>query len=149
LDSFENGLKPHDWARALIRGAPTLLLAPGKPRKPGLEGIVSDPRVAGGVVLAGIFLFGHFRGASQGVTDIVINPVPPGQLRAGQSGKLTGSAVDKRGNPIAGISITWDSADQTILQVDTDGTFTAQNAGPALVIASGGGFTKRQHVTVT
>ena len=33
LDSFENGLEPHDWARALIRGAPTLLISPGERRK--------------------------------------------------------------------------------------------------------------------
>jgi hypothetical protein len=149
LDSFETVLKPHDWARALIRGAPTLVLAPGKKMRPGLEGLLFDPRVAGSAVLAGIFLFGHFRSTSQGVADIVINPVPPRQLAAGQGGKFTGSAVDKHGNPIAGISISWDSQDQNILQVATDGTFNSQNPGPTLVIATGGGFTRRSPVTVT
>src|SRR5205823_1582043 len=33
LDSFEDNLKPHDWARALIRGLPNVALAPGNPWK--------------------------------------------------------------------------------------------------------------------
>jgi hypothetical protein len=149
LDSFETGLAPHDWARALIRIAPTVFIAPGRPRGSGLERIVTDPRVAGSALLAGIFLVGHFRSASQGVADIVINPVPPGQLAAGQRGNLTGYAVDKQGNPIPGISITWSSQDPNILQVASDGAFNSQNAGPTLVIATGGGFTRRQQVIVT
>ena len=152
LDSFENGLEPHDWARAAIRGLPTLLITPGKPRRPGFEGILYDPRVAGGALLAGIWAIGHFRSASQGVADIVINPIPPAQLQAGSpGGKLTGYAVDKNGNPITRttISISWSSQDQNILQVATDGTFNALNAGPTLIIATGGGFTKREPVTVT
>jgi len=148
LDSFEINLEPHDWARALIRGAPTLLLDPG-PRKPGLEGVLYDPRFAGGALLAGIFLIGHFRSASKGVDDIVIDPVPAGQLAAGQHGKFTGTVVDKNGNPVAGVTITWSSQNPNFLAVDPDGTFRALLAGPTRVIATGGGFTKRQDVTVT
>lgn len=154
LDSFEINLEPHDWARALIRGAPTLLLAPGKPRKPGVEGFLYDPRVGGTAVLAAIFAIGQFRNASAGADNIVITRIPANQLAsppaAGGGGRLSGTAVDKQNNPITPpITITWDSEDQSILQVSSDGTFKPLKAGVTRIIATGGGITKREDVTVT
>jgi hypothetical protein len=157
LDSFEITLEPHDWARALIRGAPTLLLAPGKPRKPGLEGVLYDPRVGGSAALAAIFVFGHFRNVSRGAAKIIIGRIPPGQLSvagfaaAAGTPKLKGQAVDKQGNPITGtpITITWTSEDQNILKVDEDGTFTPLIPGPTRIFATGGGVTDHVDVTVT
>ena len=153
MDSFEISLEPHDWARTLIRGAPTLLLHPGKPRKPGLEGFLYDPRVGGSVALAAIFAFGHFRNAPAGADNIIIGRIPENELNsaagAGGGGKLSGTAVDKQGNPITRpITITWNSEDQTTLQVRPDGTFTPLKPGPTRISATGGGTTVRQDVTV-
>jgi uncharacterized protein YjdB len=146
LDSFKTGLDPHDWARAVIRGAPTLLLAPGKPRKPGLEGILFDPRVAGGALVAAIFAIGHFRSASQGVDSIRVSP-PTITLDPGGKATLFATPVDRKGNPVANVPLTWDSADDTIAQLSaTTGekvTCTGQNTKPrvknTVVSVSGGG----------
>jgi uncharacterized protein YjdB len=154
LDSFENGLKPHDWARALIRGAPTLLLAPGKPRKPGIEGILFDPRVAGGAVVAAIFAIGHFRSASHGVSSITVLP-PSVSVKAGTNVSLHGVPVDQKGNAVTDVSLTWAPDDATVATLDpTTGQNVSVSAGSGaagkntVVTVTGGGVTARVPVTV-
>jgi hypothetical protein len=133
LDSFETGLAPHDWARAIIRGAPTLLLAPGKARRPGLEGVLFDPRVAGGALLAGIWAIGHFRGASSGVAQIrIANPSP---VAVGTAGKLTGIPVDRSGRNVSA-TVTWTSDNSDVLDVKPTGDYEAGVAGTATVTAT-------------
>jgi hypothetical protein len=117
LDSFEDNLAPHDWARALIRGAPTLLISPGKPTKPGLQGFLFDPRVAGGAVIAAIFAFGHFRGATKGVSSINVNP-PLVSVEPGASVSLSAAAVDQKGNDVPNTTLTWTAPDPAIANVN-------------------------------
>src|SRR6185437_16316595 len=147
LDSFDTRLAPHDWAKALIRGAPTLLLAPGKPRRPGLEGVLFDPRVAGGVALAGIWAIGHFRGQSQGVADIrIANPSP---LASGSGGTFSAIPVDSHGRTVTA-TITWSSDTPDVLQVNaTTGQYTAGDAGTANVTAAADNVSVPFSVTVT
>lgn len=147
LDSFDTGLAPHDWAKALIRGAPTLLLAPGKARRPGLEGVLFDPRVAGGVALAGIWAIGHFRGQSHGVTDIrIANPSP---LASGDGGTFSAIPVDGHGRTVTA-TITWSSDTPDVLQVNaTTGQYTAGVAGTANVTATADNVSVPFSVTVT
>jgi hypothetical protein len=134
LDSFEDGLAPHDWARAIIRSAPTVLLAPGEQRKRGLEGVLFDPRVGGGALIAAIWAFGHFRNASKGVRDIrIANPSP---LTAGDTGTLSGIPVDGKGQEIQGITVTWASSNSDVLSVDASGSYTANDTGSVTVTAS-------------
>ena len=135
LDSFENGLAPHDWARALIRGAPTLLLSPGKPTKPGLQGFLFDPRVAGGAVLAVIFAFGHFRGATQGVNSIIVSPETPSvTVAAGADHTVVLSAlpVDKKGNPVADVTPAWTVVEPTLVTLDKNQGANVTCTGAAL-----------------
>jgi len=134
LDSFEDGLEPHDWARAIIRGAPTLLLSPGEQRRRGLEGLMYDPRVGGGALIAAIWAFGHFRNASKGVRGInIANPSP---LTLGDTGTLSGIPVDGNGQEIRGITVTWASSNSSVLTVDASGTYEAIDAGSVTVTAS-------------
>jgi hypothetical protein len=135
LDSFETGLAPHDWARAVIRGAPTLLLAPGKARRPGLEGVLFDPRVAGGALLAGIWAIGHFRSTSSGVSAIrIANPSP---VAAGASGKFNGIPVDRSGRTVSA-TVTWESDNSAVLDVKPTGDYVAGVAGTVNVTATAG-----------
>ena len=153
LDSFEDNLQPHDWARALIRGAPTLLLAPGKPIRPGVTGYLFDPRVAGGAVVAAIFAIGHFRGTTRGVSSISVTPPGTVTLNVDDSVNLFGVAVDHKGNAVDGITLTWVPQDTTIASLDTTTgpkvVLTAASTGNTVITVTGGGATARVPVTVS
>jgi hypothetical protein len=154
LDSFEHNLKPHDWARALIRGAPTLLLAPGKPRKPGIEGILFDPRVGGGALLAAIWAVGHFRSEPHGVSSISV----PGAQTVTVRGTvpLYGIPVDQKGYTVANVTPVW-SFDSTYVSlsattgvnVTCTGVLAMSPPTTTTVTVTGGGVTNSIAVTVT
>ena len=155
LDSFELGLQPHDWARALIRGAPTLLISPGKPRRPGIEGILFDPRFAGGAVLAGIWAIGHFRGQGKSVATIQVQ-LPGGIVAAGAvPAQVTATARDKDGNPVSGVTFTFTPQDPTVFDIapatSTSGTtsLTPKRAGTTQLIVTAGGQQTTVTVTIT
>jgi hypothetical protein len=116
LDSFELGLQPHDWARALIRGAPTILFAPGKPRRPGIEGILFDPRVAGGALLAGIWAVGHFRNQSKDVNTVDVQ-VAGSLTVGGPSVQLEAVAKDKSGNLVTDATYSYTAATSGLLSI--------------------------------
>ena len=153
LDSFEDNLQPHDWARALIRGLPNLALAPGNPwKKRGLERIVFDPRFGGSVLLAGIWAVGHFRNRSQGVHDI--NIPPSISVDAEDSVTVSAFAIDQKGNSLAD-TISWKSEDTTIATVNpATGPSTqisglsGQSGKQTFVTATAGGISRSIAVLV-
>jgi hypothetical protein len=154
LDSFENNLKPHDWARALIRGAPTLLLAPGKPRKPGIEGILFDPRVGGGALLAAIWAFGHFRSQPGGVSRIDVHYA--GSLTttgAHHTNTLTAVAFDKAGNVLPNVTFTYVPLDATLFTITEEkpgvATLTGNTTGNTWLQVTAAGKNSGTYVTVT
>ena len=151
LDSFEDGLEPHDWARTIIRTAPTLLLAPGEQRRRGLEGVLFDPRVAGGVLIAAIWASGHFRTQFKGVHEIQVSSAGPISVTAGEpSGQISAFAVDRNGNTVTDASIEWKSQNTNVLTIDNDGNYRRGAAtGNVLVTASAGGKSKSIFVNVT
>ncbi len=103
LDSFETHLRPRAWLRALIRGAPTLLLSPGKQQRPGVQGVLYDPRVTGTVALGGIFAIGHFtRGTQTPRANSVQLTIPPAAV-AGLAAAVTAA---KAPIPISAIALT-------------------------------------------
>ncbi|MCW2905924.1 MAG: hypothetical protein JWL68_713 [Actinomycetia bacterium] len=130
LDSFEDGLEPHDWARAIIRAAPTLILAPGEQRKRGLEGILFDPRVAGGALIAAIWGFGHFRKESKGVARVEVRFAGPLSAAAGaaNTAELRVVAYDKAGDEV--------KADFTYAPDDTS-LFNLKETAPGIVTLTG------------
>jgi hypothetical protein len=151
LDSFDTGLGEHDWARAAIRGAPTLLLAPGKPRRPGLEGVLLDPRVAGSALLAAIWAVGRFTNVSKGVDSVSVSIQSSGPLvvtgtTTNTTAQVAAIALDRAGNLVKGATFDFESSETTTFEVARKGTtaaIAAKAAGDAyLTVTSGGKSTK-------
>ncbi len=77
--------------------------------------------------------------------------VKPGKLalaKAGQSGKLSAAALDKKGKPVAGVPMAWKSSAEAVARVAPDGTVTAVKKGKARITASAGGKSASAEVTV-
>ncbi len=77
--------------------------------------------------------------------------VKPGKLalaKAGQSGKLSAAALDKKGKPVAGVPMAWKSSAEAVARVAPDGTVTAVKKGKARITASAGGRSASAEVTV-
>lgn len=135
LDSFDTGLGEHDWARAVIRGAPTLLLSPGERRRPGLEGVLLDPRVAGSALLAAIWAVGRFTNVSKGVDSVSLSVLSSdGPLSASEANQIqvTAVALDRSGNTVPGAGFIFALQDQGVVTMSTDGpvaTLTAATQG--------------------
>jgi hypothetical protein len=131
LDSFEDGLEPHDWARALIRSAPTLFLAPGEQRRRGLEGVLFDPRVAGGALITAIWAFGHFRDQTKGVSRIEVDYNGPLTIPGGANptADLTAVAFDRAGNVLPNVKFSY--------VPQTGGYFTFAETSPGVVTLTG------------
>jgi hypothetical protein len=144
LDSFDTGLAEHDWARAVIRGAPTLLLAPGKPRRPGLEGVLLDPRVAGGALVAAIWAVGRFTNVSKGVDSISVSIVPsanPLSAGSGNTIQVVAVALDRAGNPVPNATYGFEPADAKISVTPSGATAIVKAVGQGnttLRVSSGG-----------
>jgi len=137
LDSFHGNLEEHDWARALIRGLPDLLLDPGNPGgKRGLERIVLDPRFGGTVLLAATWAVGHFTGSTDG-TGVATLQVPPGPITVSIDGgpiNISALALNRQGDPVPTATITWTSQDPTTAQVNPSTGLSTQLSG--LVVGS-------------
>ncbi|HEU4385880.1 MAG TPA: Ig-like domain-containing protein, partial [Anaeromyxobacteraceae bacterium] len=115
----------------------------------------SDPAVAtvvGGRVLAvggGKAVISASVGALKAEAPVTVKlpefaklAVKPGKLslaKAGQSGKLAASALDKKGKPVAGVPVAWKSSAAAVVRVAPDGTVTAVKKGKAKITASAGG----------
>lgn len=77
--------------------------------------------------------------------------VKPGKLslaRAGERGKLSAAALDRKGKPVAGVPLAWRSSAESVARVAPDGTVTAVKKGRAKITASGGGKSASAEVTV-
>ncbi len=122
FDTFEADLKGHDIVRAGLRAAPLLLLSPQRQR-PGIEGVLLDPRYMGAAIVAGLVTVGHFRDRGDDVERI---DVAQEDLDSGTTnGQLFAVAVNKKGAD-TGQDVTWAAAPgQSVLQLlDRDGHFT-------------------------
>lgn len=121
FDTFEADLEGHDIVRAGLRVAPLLLLSPQRQR-PGIEGVLLDPRSMGAAIVAGLVTVGHFRNRGDDVESI---DVAQTDLDSGTTnGQLFAVAVNKKGGD-TGQAVTWAATDQSVLQLlDRDGHFT-------------------------
>lgn len=123
FDTFESDLAGHDFVRAGLRFAPLLLLSPER-RRPGVEGVLLDPRFIGAAAVAGLLVIGEFRDRDDEVASIEIDR---GDLNSGiKTGQLFAVAANKKGAD-TGQQITWDSPDQSVFQLQRDGQFTIPN----------------------
>lgn len=125
----------------------------------------SDPRVAtvsdkgvvtavgaGAVTISAAV--GQARGESRAVVrlpqfaKLQVKPARVALARAGATGKLVASALDRRGKPVQGVPVSWRSANERIVRVEADGTVTAVKKGKARVSAIAGGKSASAEVTV-
>jgi uncharacterized protein YjdB len=149
IDTFGDRLEKHDVVKAALRAAPLGLLWPQHGKK-GIEGVLLHPAFIGVAGIAAIVISGKVVSAPHAVDSIsVISPVdvPAG---AGNSVTLSAVAVDRKGNTVPNISITWTSLDTTAATVDSKGVCTGVTKGKqAVITAVGGAATGRIVVNVT
>lgn len=137
IDTWGDALQNYDWARALIIGAPTLLLAPRRKRKPGFEGIITDPRVFGAFGLTIIAVVGHWTKESResrGVHSVQLSG--PSQLAYTDSATLYAVALDTRGNPVDNIPITFKGDKDAVATVTPAGKLQGVAGGTVAVTAT-------------
>jgi hypothetical protein len=110
--------------------APLLLLKPRK-KGSGFQSFISDPRVLGSVLTAGVALFHDY----QDKTEVTVKP-ETATVAASADVQLAAIARDRKGQPIIPQpSITWTSLDPNIASVDAKGKVTGVAAGSTLVTA--------------
>jgi hypothetical protein len=130
-------LANYAWARALLIGAPTFLLAPRRKRVPGFEGIISDPRVFGGLALALIWGVGHWTNESRASSLAhSIQLTGPSELPAGNSIPVSVEVLDGRNNPVANVSVTYNSSNEAAATVNNQGQLTAVAKGVTAITAT-------------
>jgi len=119
FDTFQADLDGHEFVRAGLRLSPLLLLMPQ--RRPGVEGVLLDPRFIGAAAVAGLVAVGQIRDRDDDVDtiDIDINDIDSGIA----SGQIVGVAVNKKGAD-TGQEISWSSPDQSVFQLDRTGRFS-------------------------
>jgi hypothetical protein len=120
FDTFEADLAGHEFVRAGLRFAPLLLLSPQR-RRPGVEGVVMDPRFIGAAALAGLLAVGELRDRDDDVATINIDDNDIDSSNG--TGQVVGVAVNKKGSD-TGKEIIWSSPDQAVFQLDRTGRFT-------------------------
>jgi hypothetical protein len=160
IDSFGGAGGPlanHDWARALIRGVPDLLLAPGNPgNKQGLERIAFDPRFGGSVLIAALWAWGHFTGSSDGAAVAKVQfsggPLSLTTSGAGRTAQIGANALDRNGNQVPSATIAWQSQNPAVASVNPASgpstTVKGEAPGSTWIGATAGGKTEWVAVSV-
>lgn len=81
-------------------------------------------------------------------TTVNVSP-PNAQLASiGATVQLTATVLDQRGQPMAGVSVTWGSSDAGVASVAANGTVTAVANGNASITATSGSASGTANVTV-
>ena len=81
-------------------------------------------------------------------TTVNVSP-PNAQLASiGATVQLTATVLDQRGQPMAGVSVTWGSSNASVASVGANGTVTAVANGNASITATSGSASGSANVTV-
>ena len=81
-------------------------------------------------------------------TTINVTPATAQLASIGATVQLTATVLDQRGQPMAGVSVTWGSSDPAVASVGSNGTVTAVANGPASITATSGSASGSANVTV-
>ena len=81
-------------------------------------------------------------------TTINVTPATAQLASIGATVQLTAAVLDQRGQPMAGVSVTWGSSDPSVASVGANGTVTAVANGPASITATSGSASGSANVTV-
>jgi uncharacterized protein YjdB len=84
---------------------------------------------------------------AQRVASVAVAP-PSVALPLGDSARLSASAVDAKGFPVAGAKIAWGSSNTIVAPVSTTGVVTGSSTGEATITATSEGKTGRASITV-
>ena len=85
---------------------------------------------------------------AQRATGITITPPSHTFTAIGQSVRFSASAVDARGNPVSGATLTWGTNNSAIATVDENGNVTATGRGATSIFVTSGSGEARATVTV-
>jgi len=72
------------------------------------------------------------------VASVTVAPAAP-SIKVGATQQFTASALDAKGNPIAGASFTWASSATSVATINSSGLATGVAAGTTNIIATSGG----------
>lgn len=81
-------------------------------------------------------------------TGVTVSPSPVSLTAIGQTRQLSATVRDQRGDPLAGLPVTWSSSNPEVASVSSTGVVTAHANGSAEVTATGGAATGSVDVTV-
>ncbi len=81
-------------------------------------------------------------------TTINITPATAQLASIGATVQLNATVLDQRGQPMAGVSVTWGSNDASVASVGSNGTVTAVANGSASITATSGSASGTANVTV-
>lgn len=139
----------NDIAKAALRFAPLLLLAPQK-KGSGVEGFIKDPRVLGAAAVGTILIIGEVR--KKGGNGNQIRITGPAQLTEGAAATFFADVLDGNGNVVADVAVTWEADPTAVATVNpTSGastTVTAVAPGNATITARADKLIQRFPLTV-
>jgi hypothetical protein len=134
-------------AKAALSFAPLLLLAPRR-RGTGFEAFISDPRVIGGALVAGIFVVGQRRNQGVGVEAVRITGTA--ELTTGANIRFVADVLDRQGALVGGSAIRWSSTNESVARVDAStGDISALGVGTTFISAESDGHVDRVALQVT
>ncbi|MCY3676270.1 MAG: hypothetical protein F4Z31_17075 [Gemmatimonadetes bacterium] len=81
-------------------------------------------------------------------TTVNVSPATAQLASIGATVQLTATVLDQRGQPMAGVSVTWGSSAPSVASVAANGTVTAVANGPASITATSGSASGSANVTV-
>ena len=84
----------------------------------------------------------------QSAGSIVIEPMEATLMSLGETVQLESTVLDGNGQPVAGAVVIWQSSDEAVATVSTDGLVTAVMNGTARIMATSGTATAGIDVTV-
>jgi len=84
----------------------------------------------------------------QAVVSVVVSPEAATLTALGDAVALSAAALDGGGHPIADVGFTWSSADESVVEVSSQGEAVAVSEGSVMVTASTEGVSGSANVTV-
>src|SRR5262249_43656226 len=88
-------------------------------------------RTLGVLLVAGLAV-----SCSRKPASIEVSPRPVKMFGLGRTTRLTGRALDKKGRPVEGIAIAWQSSKPEVVNVDSSGKLESKAEGKSIVTAS-------------
>lgn len=85
---------------------------------------------------------------AQVITDVMVDPTVDTLRSINATTQLSGQALDRRGQPVTGTSISWTSRDGAVASVDANGWVTALGPGTTAVVAEAAGAADSALITV-